>query len=69
MPLFNMFSNRLSNLVNSSNKKDIMSRCQNKNTTSFQLLATGKNRVIDYSELEEQIEGAKKDMFDLCFLY
>ncbi len=64
-----MFSNRLDDLVNSSDKEDIISCHQNRNAISFQLLVIEKNRVVGHSELEERIEGVKKDMSDISFLY
>ncbi len=69
MPLSNTFSNRLDNLVDSSDKEDVISRRRNRNTTSPQLSATGRDRVAGHSEPEEQMEGAKGDMSDVSFLY
>ena len=67
--LSNIFSNKLDNLVDSSDKEDIISRRQNKNVTSHQLPAIGKDRVAGDSESEERIEGTKKDMSNVSFLY
>ena len=67
--LSNIFSNRFDDLVNSSNKEDVISRCQNRNLTSPQLPAIRKDRVATHSELEERIEGAKKDISDVSFIY
>ncbi len=69
MPLFNTFSNKLDDLVDSSDEEDIISRRQNRNATSPQLPATGRDRVAGHSEPEEQMEGAKGDTFDVSFLY
>ncbi len=69
MPLSNIFSNRLDDLVDSSNEEDVISRRQNKNATSPQLPATGRDRVADHSEPEKRIEGAKEDISDVSFLY
>ncbi len=69
MLLSNIFSNRLNDLVDNSDKKDVINCCQNKNTTSPQLPATERNRVAGHSEPEERMEGAKRDMSDISFLY
>ena len=69
MPLSNLFSNKLDDLINSSNKKDIINRRQNKNAINSQLLAIGRNKVINHSESKKQIEGIKKDTFDISFFY
>ncbi len=67
--LSNTFSNRLDDLVNSSDKKDVISRRQNRNATSSQLSAKGRDRVAGHFGLEERIEGTKGDMSDVSFLY
>ena len=64
-----MFYNRFNNLVNSSDKKDIISHCQNKNVTSSQLSAIEKNRIAGHSKPEEQTESAKRDKSDVSFFY
>ena len=64
-----MFSNRLNNLVNSSNKKDVISYCQNKNTKNPQLLAIKKDRVAKHSKLEKQIDNAKRNMSNVNIFY
>ena len=64
-----MFSNKLNDLVHSSNEKNIISYHQNKNTINPQLLAIGKGKVAGYFKLEEQIEDAIRNMFDISFLY
>ena len=69
MPLSNMYNNRLDNLVKSSNKEDVINYSLNKNTTSPQLLAIGKDKVAHHSELKERIKGAKRDTSDVNFLY
>ncbi len=69
MSLSNMFSNRFDDLVNNSDKEDIISRCQNRNATSPQLPATGRDKVASHSETEERIEDAKEDTSDVNFLY
>lgn len=54
MPLSNMFNNRLHTHINSSNKEIIIGCCcQNKYTTSPQLLAIGRNIIACYSKMEE----------------
>ncbi len=62
-------SNRLDDLVDSSNKEDVFSRHRNRNATSPQLPATGRDRVTNHSEPEERIKGAKKDTSDVSFFY
>ncbi len=69
MPLSNTFSNRLDELVNSSDEEDIISRRQNRNATSPQLPAIRRDRVAGHSEPEERMEGAKGDTSDVSFLY
>ena len=64
-----MFSNKLNDFVNSSNKKDVISNCQIKNATSPQLLAIGRDRVVGHSKPEKQIRNAKGDMSDVSFFY
>lgn len=84
-PLFNIFSNRLDNLVNSYDEENIISHCQNRNATSPQLPAIEKNRVAGHSKIEEgaternrvtgcfeikeEIESVNEDTFDVSFLY
>ena len=66
-------------------KKDIISRCQNRNTISFWLTdikrnniigltkiekrALQNNKVTSYSKLEKRIKGVNRNIFDICFLY
>ncbi len=69
MLLSNTFSNRLDDLVDSSNEEDIISRRRNRNVTSPQLPATRRDRVAGHSEPEERMEGAKGDTSDVSFLY
>ncbi len=69
MPLSNTFSNRLDNFVDSSDEEDFISRHQNRNATSPQLSATGRDRVAGHSGPEERIKGAKGDTFDISFLF
>ncbi len=69
MLLSNMFSNRLNDLVDSSDKEDIISRHQNRNATTPQLPATGRDRVASHFELEEQKRDAKEDTSDVSYLY
>lgn len=57
MLLFNIFNNRFNDIVNSSNKKDIIN-CLKKNTTSFQLPITKRNKVFNYSKIEKKRENA-----------
>lgn len=83
MPLSNIFSDKLDNLVNSSGDENIISRCRKKNATSPRLLVTGRNGVASYSEIEEgvaeknrvashsrieqEIKGANDDLLDISF--
>lgn len=53
-PLSNIFSNRLNDLIYSSNKKDIIGHRQNGNAISLEQLATRKNRVVGPSKIEEK---------------
>ena len=69
MPLFNIFSNMLDDLTDSFDEEDVISRHQNRNATSLQLSATKKDKVDGHSEPEKRIEGAKRDMSDVNFLY
>ncbi len=69
MPLSNTFSNRLDDLVDSSDEEDVISRRRNRNATSPQLPSTGRDRVAGHSEPEERMEGTKGDTSDVSFLY
>ncbi len=69
MPLSDIFSNRLDDLVNCSDKKDVISHHQNRNTISPQLSATGRDRVTGHFEPKERMEGAKGDTSDVSLLY
>ena len=51
--LSNMFSNRFDNLVNNSDKEDVINHCQNRNVINSQLPAIGKNKVVGHSKPEE----------------
>ena len=67
--LFNMFNNRFNDLVNSSDKEDVISCRQTKNATSPLLLGIRRNRIAGHSEIEKGMEGANEDIFEVCFLY
>ena len=99
MPLFNVFNNRLDDLVDTSDEEDVISRHQTGNATSLRLLekrknrvagnfqiqegALGRNKVAGYSEREEraterngiagrsdkeeEMEGANRNMSEICF--
>lgn len=85
MQLSIIFCNKLNDLVNSSDKEDIISCCQNRNTLHLQLpvikrnniagltkieeRASRRNRIADHSEIEERIKGANRDIFDISFFY
>lgn len=64
-----MFSNRLDDLIDSSNKENVIIHYQNRNTISLQILAIEKNKVAGHFELKEQIESIKRDISDINFLY
>lgn len=55
--LSNVFSNKLNNFINNSSNKNIISHYK-KNTTSFWLPTTKKNRVADHFKIKE-IAGKK----------
>ncbi len=69
VPLSNMISNKLDDLVDSSNGEDVISRRQNRNVTSSQRPAIRRDRVVGHSEPEEEMEGAKRDTSDINFFY
>ena len=64
-----MFSNRLDDLFDISDKKNVISRRQNKNAISLQLPAIGKDRVAGHFEPKERIEDTKKDTSDISFFH
>lgn len=84
MLLSNVFSNRLNDLVDNSDKENIISCRQTRNKTSPQLSNTGRNRVIGHFEIEkgaikrnkvvryskkgEEMEGVNADMSKIGFL-
>lgn len=53
VPLFNVFTNRLDNFINTSNKKNVISHCQTRNVTSLWLPGTRRNKLAGYSEIEK----------------
>lgn len=83
--LFTIFSNKLDDLVNSSNEEYVISCSQNRNITSLWLPTIGgnrvassfkvekriikKNRVASCFQMKKEIEDANKDMFEVSFLY
>ena len=67
--LFNAFSNRLDDFVNTSNKKDVINHYQTRNATSPQLLGTRRNRVVSHFEKRKKMEDGNRDMSKVCFLY
>lgn len=64
-----MFSNRLDDLIDSFDEEDVISRCQNRDSTSPRMLATGRNKVAGHSEIDEKIEDVNKNTFDVSFFY
>ncbi len=67
--LSNIFSNRLDDLVDSSDKEDVINCRQNRNATSLQLPAIRSNRIASYFEPKKWMKGAKGDTSDISFLY
>lgn len=65
MPLLNMFSNSLDDLINSSDKKNVISRRQNRNVIILQLPAIKRNRIAGHFKLEEQMKGEKDERLDI----
>ena len=53
VPLSNVFSNRLDDLVDTSDEEDVISRRQTGNATSSQLPGREKNRVVGNSQMQE----------------
>lgn len=49
----NMFSNKLNNLVDSSNEEDIISYSQNRDLTNFELLIIKRNCLICHIEMNK----------------
>lgn len=60
VPLSNIFSDRLDDLVNSSDDEDVISRHRKRNATSPRLPATGRNGVAGHSEMEEGAAGRNR---------
>lgn len=85
MLLLNIFSDRLDNLVNGSDKENFITYRQNRYDTSPQLSVIGKNgvvtyfkiekraiernRVASYFEIEKKMENANENTFDISFFY
>ena len=83
MPLSNLFSNKLDDLVDSFDDKDVISRRRKENVTRPRLSvigrnevashfeiekgATGKNRVAGDTGIEHEIEGVNGDLSDVSF--
>ena len=68
MLLSNAFSDRLDDLVNISDKEDVISLRQTRNATSLQLPGTGRNRFAGHSETRDRMEDVNEDMSEVCFL-
>ena len=60
VPLSNIFSNRLDDLVDSSDDEDVISRRRRRNATSPRLPATGRNGVAGHSGMEEGAAGRNR---------
>lgn len=69
MPLFNLFNNRLNDLIDNSDKEDIISCRLDKNVTSPQLLTIWENKVTGNFKLDKGIENLNKDIVNIIFLY
>lgn len=69
MLLCNIFNKRLDDLIDSFDKENVISHCQNRSPISPQLPATGRNKATGHSELEDGMEDANKDMSDVSFFY
>ena len=83
MLLSNTYSNKIDDLVDSSDKKNVISCRQTRNATSPQLLdiernrvaghskiekgAIKKNRVVGHFEKRKGIEDINGDMSEICF--
>ena len=60
VPLSNVFSNRLDDLVDISDEEDVISHRQTGNATSPQLPGRGKNRVAGNSQMQEGASGRNR---------
>ena len=60
VPLSNVFSNRLDDLVDTSDEEDVISRRQTKNATSPRLPGRGKNRVAGNYQMQEGASGRNR---------
>lgn len=85
MPPSNVFRNRFDEFVDSNDEENIISYYQNRNTTSLLLPATRtnrddshfeiegrvteKNKIADHSGIEEEMEGANRNIFDVSYVY
>lgn len=61
MPLFNICSNKLDNLVNSSDKENIINGCQNRDVMSLKLLVIKKNSVVGHTEIDKATLERNRD--------
>lgn len=59
--LFIIFSNKLNNLVNSSNKNNIIICCQNKDITSLRLLDIISNNIARPTKMNKSISRKNKN--------
>lgn len=64
-----MFGNRLDDLVDSSDKEDVIRHRQNRNIISSQLPGIGRDRIVGHSKLKKRIEDVKRDTSDINFFY
>ena len=60
VPLSNIFSNRLNDFIDNSDDENVISCRQRRNATSLRLPATGRDKVIDHSRMEEGAAGRNK---------
>ena len=60
MPLSNVFSNRLDDLVDTSDEEDIINRRRTRNAMSPRLPGRGKNRVAGNSQKQKGASGKNR---------
>lgn len=67
MLLFNLFSNRLDDLVNIFNKEDIIRYYLSRNTTNPWLLTIQRNKVTNNFKIDEKMKNSNRDIFNISF--
>lgn len=58
--LSNIFSNKLNDLIDSFNSKNIINNCLRKNAISFQLLAIEKTQFASHFKIEKRLIGKSR---------